>query len=308
MGRKSFVHLHNRSECSLLDGASTLEELVEQASRFEMPALAITDHGNLFGAIPFFEAAAEKGVKPILGCETYVAPGSRTDRTPSGPGKKPYHHLLLLARDEQGYKNLMRLSTAGFLEGYYYRPRIDREILARHAEGLIATSACLGGEIPQLILAGRREEAERAACEYRDLFGPENFFFEIQDQGIPEEKALNAILVPMGRRLNIPLLATNDCHFLTRDDHFAHDILICIQTGKTVKDADRMRFTPEHYFKSPEEMWRVFSGLPGAAGNTPRGAGPAPLAPERGGPLPPPFPVPPGASVGAEFRPRAERG
>src|SRR2546425_946517 len=256
MADRTFVHLHNHSQFSLLDGASKLEELVERAARFEMPAVAVTDHGNLFGAVPFFEAAAEKGIKPILGCETYVAPGARTDRTPARTGKKPYYHLLLLARDQTGYQNLMRLSTAGFLEGYYYRPRIDRELLGRYGSGLIATSTCLGGEIPQLILSGRRADAERVACEYRDIFGVQNFFFEIQDQGIPEEKALNEILVPLGRRLKIPLLATNDCHFLGRDDHFAHDILICIQTGKTVKDADSMRFTQEHYFKSPEEMWR----------------------------------------------------
>ncbi len=308
MARTSFVHLHNHSQFSLLDGASKLEELVEQAARFEMPALAVTDHGNLFGAIPFFEAAAEKGIKPILGCETYIAPGSRTDRTPSGPGRKPYHHLLLLARDEEGYRNLMRLSTAGFLEGYYYRPRIDREILARHKDGLIATSTCLGGEIPQLILAGRRADAERVACEYRDLFGPENFFLEIQDQGIAEEKTLNEILVPMGRRLGIPLLATNDCHFLTRDDHFAHDILICIQTGKTVKDADRMRFTQEHYFKSPEEMREVFKDLPEAAENTLRVAERCHLVLERGGNQLPEFTVPAGRSVEEYFREVTERG
>jgi len=308
MGRTSFVHLHNHSQFSLLDGASKLEELVDQAARFEMPALAITDHGNLFGAIPFFEACSERGVKPILGCETYIAPGNRADRTPSGPGRKPYHHLLLLARDEEGYRNLMRLSTAGFLEGYYYRPRIDRDILGRHKDGLIATSTCLGGEIPQLILAGRRQEAERVACEYRDLFGPENFFFEIQDQGIPEEKALNEILVPMGRRLGIPLLATNDCHFLTRDDHFAHDILICIQTGRTVKDADRMRFTQEHYFKSAEEMWRVFKELPEAAENTLRVAERCRLVLNRGDNLLPHFRVPDDRSAEDYFRDVTERG
>ena len=201
MARTSFVHLHNHSQFSLLDGASKLEELVEQAARFEMPALAMTDHGNLFGAIPFFEAAAETGIKPILGCETYIAPGNRTDRTPPGTGRKPYQHLLLLARDEEGYRNLMRLSTAGFLEGYYYRPRIDREILARHKDGLIATSTCLGGEIPQLILAGRRADAERVACEYRDLFGAENFYLEIQDQGIAEERAVNEVLVRPARQV-----------------------------------------------------------------------------------------------------------
>ncbi len=308
MADMSFVHLHNHSQYSLLDGASKLEELVEQAARFGMPAVAVTDHGNLFGAVPFFEAAAEKGIKPILGCETYVAPGSRTDRTPAGAGKKPYYHLLLLARDQTGYQNLMRLSTAGFLEGYYYRPRIDRELLERHGRGLIATSTCLGGEIPQLVLSGRQAEAERVACEYREIFGAENFFFEIQDQGLPEEKLLNEILVPLGRRLKIPLLATNDCHFLSRDDHFAHDILICIQTGKTVKDADRMRFTQEHYFKSPEEMWTAFKHLPEAVENTLLVAERCNLVMPKGDNLLPHFQVPEGRTVEEYFRDMSERG
>jgi DNA polymerase-3 subunit alpha len=307
MAAPSFVHLHNHSQYSLLDGASKLEELVERAVSFGMPAVAISDHGNLFGAIPFFEAAAEKGIKPILGCETYIAPGSRTDRTPS-TGKKPYYHLLLLARDQEGYRNLMRLSTAGFLEGYYYRPRIDRELLAKYAGGLIATSTCLGGEIPQLILSGRRADAERVACEYREIFGAENFFFEIQDQGIPEEKALNEVLVPLGRRLKIPLLATNDCHFLSRDDHFAHDVLLCIQTGRTVKDAERMRYTAEHYFKSPEEMWKDFRDLPDAVENTLLVAERCNLTIEKGGNLLPHFQVPEGNTVEAYFREVAGRG
>jgi DNA polymerase III subunit alpha len=299
---RSFVHLHNHSQYSLLDGASKLEELVDQAARFEMPALAITDHGNLFGAIPFFEAALERGVKPILGCETYVAPGHRTDRTPTGSGKKPYYHLLLLARNQEGYRNLITLSTAGFLEGYYYRPRIDREILGQHAGGLVATSTCLGGEIPQLILGGQEKRAEQVASEYREIFGPDNFYLEIQDQGIPEERALNQTLVSMGRRLGIPLLATNDCHFIHRDDHFAHDVLICIQTGKTVKDADRMRFTQEHYFKSSEEMWEVFKDLPEAAENTLRVAEGCNLLLEKGGIQLPHFQVPEGRTTEEYFR------
>ncbi len=305
---RSFVHLHNHSQFSLLDGASKLEEMVEQAARFEMPAVAITDHGNMFGAIPFFDAAKTRGVKPILGCETYVAPGARTDRTVSGPGRKPYYHLLLLVRDENGYRNLMKLSTAGFLEGFYYRPRIDKEILARYAGGLLATSTCLGGEIPQLILGGKRDQAERVAAEYREIFGAENFFFEIQDQGIPEEKALNEVLVPMARRLKIPLLATNDCHFLRKDDHFAHDVLICIQTGRTVKDADRMRFTQEHYFKSPEEMWTLFRELPEAVENTLLVAERCNLEIAQGGNLLPHFQVPEGTTTEDYFRQVTYRG
>jgi len=297
-----FVHLHNHSQFSLLDGAQRLEEMVEQAARFGMPALAITDHGNLFGTIPFFEAATASGVKPILGCETYLAPGRRTDRTPTGPGRKPYHHLLVLARDAEGYRNLMKLSTAGFLEGYYYRPRIDREILAQHAAGLIGTSTCLGGEIPQLIMGGDVKGAEAAACSYREILGSGNFFLEIQDQGLPEERALNPVLVDMGRRLRIPLLATNDCHFLRRDDHFAHDILICIQTGRTVKDGDRMRFTQEHYFKSPGEMRTLFADLPEAVENTLLVAERCNLTLEKGGNLLPHFQVPEGTTTEEYFR------
>jgi DNA polymerase-3 subunit alpha len=299
---RSFVHLHNHSQFSLLDGASKIEEMVDQAVRLEMPALAITDHGNLFGAIPFFDAAAEKGIKPILGCETYLAPGSRTERGNPGSGRKPYHHLLLLARNEEGYRNLMKLSTAGFLEGYYYRPRIDREILARHAGGLIATSTCLGGEIPQLILSRQEKRAEQVAAEYREIFGPENFFLELQDQGLPEEKALNPVLVSMGARLAIPLLATNDCHFLRREDHFSHDVLICIQTGKTVKDADRMRFTQEHFIKSAAEMRDLFKDHPEAVENTLLVAARCNLEIPKGGNLLPHFQVPQGHTVEQYFR------
>ncbi len=299
---KSFVHLHNHSQFSLLDGASRLDELCQQAARFDMPAVAITDHGNLFGAIPFFEAAAAAGVKPILGCETYIAPGHRTERTPARSGRKPYYHLLLLARDQQGYRNLMRLSTAGFLEGYYYRPRIDRELLAANSTGLIATSTCLGGEIPQLILNGQVDRAEQVAAEYREIFGAENFFFELQDQGIAEEAALNEVLIPMGRRLKIPLLATNDCHFLRREDHFAHDVLICIQTGKTVTDVARMRFSQEHYFKPAAEMWEVFKDQPEAVENTLLVAERCNLQIEQGGNLLPHFQVPAGYSTEQYFR------
>ncbi|MCZ6696578.1 MAG: DNA polymerase III subunit alpha [Acidobacteria bacterium] len=299
---KSFVHLHNHSQFSLLDGASRLKEMCAQAANFGMPAVAMTDHGNLFGAIPFFEAAAAAGVKPILGCETYLAPGKRTDKKPPGPGKKPYYHLLLLVKNHEGYRNLMKLSTAGYLDGYYYRPRIDREILAEHSGGLIGTSTCLSGEIPQMILAGLEKDAERAAAEYREIFGPEDFFFEIQDQGIPEEKAVNDVLIPMGHRLKIPLLATNDCHFLRPEDHFAHDVLICIQTGKTVTDPNRMRFTQQHYFKSPGEMWDLFKDLPEAVENTLLVAERCNLLFEHGKHLLPHFQVPKGCSTEEYFR------
>ncbi len=300
--KKSFVHLHNHSQFSLLDGASRLKEMCAQAAKFDMPSVALTDHGNLFGAIPFFEAAAAAGVKPILGCEMYLAPGKRTEKKAPGPGMKPYYHLLLLVKDQQGYRNLMKLSTAGYLEGYYYRPRIDREILAEHSSGLIGTSTCLSGEIPRLILSGREKDAERAASEYREIFGADDFFFEIQDQGIPEEKVLNDVLVPMARRLKIPLLATNDCHFLRPEDHFAHDVLICIQTGKTVTDAERMRFTQQHYFKPPSEMWDLFADLPEAAENTLLVAERCNLLFDHGKHLLPHFQVPEGYTTEDYFR------
>jgi DNA polymerase-3 subunit alpha len=273
-----------------------------------MPAVALTDHGNMFGAIPFFEAAAAAGVKPILGCEAYLAPGSRTDKSPSGTGKKPYYHLLLLVKDHEGYRNLMKLSTVGYLEGYYYRPRIDRQVLSEHAGGLIATSTCLGGEIPQLILGGQEKQAERVASQYREIFGRDNFYFEVQDQGIPEEAALNQVLIPMARRLEIPLLATNDCHFLRKEDHDAHDVLICIQTGKTVKDAGRMRFTQEHYFKSSKEMWELFKDLPEAAENTLQVAERCNLLLEKGRNLLPHFQVPERYSTEDYFREITLRG
>src|SRR5437867_9784255 len=264
----SFVHLHNHSQFSLLDGAQRIEEMVDQAVAFKMPAVAITDHGNLFGAIRFVEKCKEKGIKPILGCEIYVAPGSRADRTPPREGGKPYHHLILLVQDRKGYQNLLKLVTQAYLDGFYYKPRVDKELLAQHAEGLIATSACLGGEVASRLMRHDAEGAEQTAAVYRDIFGPENYFLEVQDQGIPEEVEVNRGLEAIARRVGIPRVGTNDCHFLRRDDHFSHQVLVCIQTGKTVNDPERLKYTQEHYFKSPEEMHSVFRHLPEALSNT----------------------------------------
>ncbi|HET6373239.1 MAG TPA: DNA polymerase III subunit alpha, partial [Candidatus Polarisedimenticolia bacterium] len=273
MQARSFVHLHNHSQFSLLDGASKLDDLLAKAAQFGMPAMAVTDHGNLFGAVRFFDTALAKGIKPILGMEAYVAPGDRRDKTALAEGtqgaqKKPYYHMILLATNATGYSNLVKLSSLAYTEGFYYKPRIDKQLLAENAAGLIATSACLGGEIPQLLLSGHHQRAERVAAEMAEIMGPENYYLEVQDQGLSQEKAVNEGLIEIGARLKLPLVATNDCHFLTKEDHFAHDVLICIQTGRTVKDSSRMRYTDQHYFKSSEEMWNVFPHLPEALENT----------------------------------------
>ncbi|MFQ5718117.1 MAG: DNA polymerase III subunit alpha [Acidobacteriota bacterium] len=275
MPRSSFVHLHNHSEYSLLDGSCRLRELVECAAAFDQPAVALTDHGNLFGALKFTEAARSAGVKPIIGLEAYMAVGSRHDRGgPAGAGRrKPYHHMILLARNYTGYRNLLKLVSLGYTEGFYYKPRIDREILAEHAEGLIGTSGCLGGEIPQLLLANRTADAERVAAIYAEMFGPEHFYIELQAHGIPEEEQVFPALVDLSARTSVPLLATNDCHYMSAADHFAHDVLICIQTGKTTADPRSLRFTDQHYFKSSEEMSQRFADYPESVENTLRVAG-----------------------------------
>jgi len=234
-----------------------------------MPALALTDHGNLFGAVEFYERAKAAKLRPILGCEVYVAHGSRHDRTRAADGKGAYNHLVLLARNREGYRNLMRLSSAGYLEGFHYKPRIDKELLATHAEGLLCLSACLRGEVPQLVLEGNLEGAKEAAAWYRDLFGPEFYYFEIQDHGIPDERIVADGLIELGKTMGIPLVATNDCHYLRQEDAEAHEVLLCIQTGKTMQDQDRFRFaTDQVYVKSTEEMEALFQGAPDAIRNT----------------------------------------
>jgi DNA polymerase-3 subunit alpha len=265
-----FVHLHNHSEYSLLDGAQRLDSMLRRSRDLEMPAVAVTDHGNLFGAVKFLDRAPSYGVKPIVGCELYVAPGSRLDRASpgAGPSKKPYHHLTVLATNRVGYENLIRLCSRAYLEGFYYRPRVDKEILAEHAEGLVGLSGCLAGEVPGLLLREQRDEARSAAERYAEIFGEGNFYLEVQDQGLAEEARLNPMMQELSRSLGLPMVATNDCHFLTREDHEAHDILICIGTGKTVHERDRMTYTEEHYFKSADEMEALFSWCPQALANT----------------------------------------
>lgn len=268
MPASDFVHLHVHTQYSLLDGAIRLDDLFERAASYGMPAVAITDHGTMFGVIEFYQKAYDAGVKPIVGCEVYVAPRSRFDKT--SEDKVELAHLILLARDRRGYQNLCRLATIAHLEGFYYKPRVDREVLAEHSEGLIALSACLHGEIPRLILAGRIEKAKDVAREYQGLFGEDAFYLEVQSNGIEAQERVNQALRELSRELSIPLVATNDCHYLNKEDARAHDILLCIQTGKPVHDKTRLRFqTDQLYFKSPEEMKASFgSGFRDAIENS----------------------------------------
>ncbi len=268
---RPFVHLHNHSDFSLLDGASRVDDIVELAARYRMPAVALTDHGNMFGAVAFYKAAKRHGVKPILGCEIYVAPKSRFDKSVNGSVSDTNNHLVLLASTNEGYKNLVKLVTAGYLEGFYYKPRIDKELLAQHAKGLIGLSACLKGEVPQAALRGDEASALRAAGVYRDILGKDNFYLEIQDHGLGlrEEKTVNESLVALARKEGMGSVATNDCHYISRDDAEAHDILLCIGTGKKSQDQNRMRYPGDQfYFKSSEEMAAVFLGYQEAYDNT----------------------------------------
>ncbi|MBA4349092.1 MAG: DNA polymerase III subunit alpha [Thermodesulfovibrio sp.] len=272
MQHSDFVPLHLHTEYSLLDGAIKIDELIEQASRYKMPAVAITDHGNLFGALEFYRKATKAGIKPIIGCEIYVAPGSRFDRSKTNIedfSEETAFHLILLARNNDGYKNLTALVTKAYLEGFYYRPRIDKDILEQYSGGLIGLSACLKGEVPYYLQHGLIERAREVALHYKHLLGPENFFLEIQSNGLPEQEEVNKKLIELSQELHIPVVATNDCHYLRREDAKAHDILLCIQTGKTVKDEKRLHFrTDELYFKSPEEMKNAFREIPEAVKNT----------------------------------------
>ncbi|HET9301033.1 MAG TPA: DNA polymerase III subunit alpha, partial [Candidatus Polarisedimenticolaceae bacterium] len=262
-----FVHLHTHTTYSLLDGAQRVDEMLARAADDGQTALAITDHGNLFGVLDFAKKAGKRGVRPIVGIEAYVAPGSRHERQ-AAPGKKPYFHLILLAESYTGYKNLIRLATAGYLEGFYYRPRIDKELLRQHAEGLVCLSACLAGEVPTLLRGDRYADALQVAGEFRDLFGPERYWLELQDHGLTEQRTVNEGSLRLSRDLGVGLVATNDCHYLLPSDHFAHDVLVCIQTGKTVHAEDRMKYSAQHYLKSRAEMATLFGWMPEAVHNS----------------------------------------
>jgi DNA polymerase-3 subunit alpha len=268
MKHAEFVHLHVHTQYSLLDGAIRLDDLFKKAKEYKMPAVAMTDHGNMFGTIEFYQKAYRNGIKPIIGCELYVAPASRFDKN-SHSKTENNHHLVVLARNMEGYNNLMTLTSAGYLEGFYYRPRIDKEILSRHNKGLIGMSACLNGEIASLLLRGDHDTAVKVAEEYREIFGEDNFYLEIMENGMSEQTKANEAIMELAETLSIPLVATNDCHYLNREDSEAHEILLCIQTGKTIDDEDRMRLqTDQFYFKSPDEMIKLFSYCPEAIENT----------------------------------------
>lgn len=263
-----FVHLHVHTQYSLLDGACKIRSMLNLARNLRSPALAITDHGNLFGVIEFYQQCLANGVKPIIGCEVYVAAASRFDKSTQKVQENSYH-LILLARDEQGYKNLMKLVSIGYLEGFYYRPRIDKEVLRKYSNGLIGLSSCLHGEIPQLILSDQRKKAENIAGQFCEIFGKENFYLELQDNKIKEQEIVNRECLELHRRLSIPVVATNDVHYLNKSDAAFHDVLLCIQTQTVLSNPNRLRFTTdEFYFKSAHQMRQLFQDIPEALSNT----------------------------------------
>ena len=264
----AFTHLHVHTEYSLLDGSSKIKELAVRAKELGMDSMAITDHGAMYGVIDFYRAAREAGIKPILGCEVYVAPGSRFDRE-NVHGEDRYYHLVLLAENNEGYQNLMKIVSKGYVDGFYYKPRVDMEVLKTYHKGIIALSACLAGEVPRFLARGLYEEAKEAVLKYQEIFGRGNYFLELQDHGIPMQRQVNQGIIRLSRELDIPLVATNDCHYINAEDWEAHDILLCIQTGKKVADENRMRYEGgQYYVKSEEEMRELFSYIPEAIDNT----------------------------------------
>ena len=266
----NFAHLHVHTEYSLLDGSNKIKEYVDRVKELGMNSAAITDHGVMYGVIDFYRAARAAGIKPILGCEVYVAPNSRFDREISG-GEDRYYHLVLLAENNKGYANLMKIVSKGFVEGYYYKPRVDKQVLREYSEGIIALSACLAGEVQRYLMKGLYEDAKKSALEYREIFGEENYFLELQDHGLPEQAMVNQQLLRMSEELGIELVATNDVHYTYAEDEKPHDILLCIQTGKKLSDENRMRYEGgQFYVKSPEEMERLFPYALQALDNTQR--------------------------------------
>ena len=254
----NFSHLHVHTEYSLLDGSNKIKEYVARVKELGMNSAAITDHGVMYGVIDFYREAKKNGIKPILGCEVYVAPNSRFDREITG-GEDRYYHLVLLAENNTGYSNLMKIVSKGFVDGYYYKPRVDKSLLREYHEGIIALSACLAGEVPRYISKGLYDNAKKAALEYQEIFGKDNFFLELQDHGIPEQGIVNQRLLQMSEELGIELVATNDVHYTYAEDEKPHDILLCIQTGKKLQDENRMRYEGgQYYVKSPEEMANLF--------------------------------------------------
>src|SRR5262245_34787052 len=289
---RQFVHLHTHSDYSLLDGAQRVPALVERARELGMPALALTDHGNLFGAIHFYKACTAAGVQPILGMEAYVAMGSRLEK----PKRlSDYHHLVLLARDRAGYQNLLHLASQGYLSGFHYKPRIDLHLLRAHSNGLLALSACLKGEVAQTLLAGRFDDAVRHVRESQELFGRDHYFLEMQKHGIPLEDQVNELLPRLARETGAPIVLTNDSHYLCEDHARAHDVLLCIQTGKDFDDPKRFKFaTQEVYFKAADAMAALVPDHPEYLDNTLLVADRCKLDLALGAFTLPHFPIPPG--------------
>ncbi|RME04406.1 MAG: DNA polymerase III subunit alpha, partial [Deltaproteobacteria bacterium] len=300
-----FTHLHLHTTYSLLDGAIRIPKLVDRLAGAGMSACAMTDHGNLFGAVEFYKAMKRNGMKPIIGCEGYVAPKGRKDRS-----KRLSYHMVFLAENQTGYRNLMYLVSMGYKEGFYYNPRVDKELLRKHSEGIIATSACLGGELAQLILAGRIDEAREAAREYKSIFAPGRYFLEIQENKLPEQQRVNEVLLDFSKELDIPLVATNDSHYLQEEDAEAHDVLLCIQTRKKITDEDRLKHPHSvYYVRTPEEIAQLFSYAPEAVANTMRIAEMCnvELSLNKDVYLPE-FPVPSGETVESYLRKQAREG
>jgi DNA polymerase-3 subunit alpha len=302
-----FVHLHLHTEYSLLDGACRVDELVDHAAKMGQKAMAITDHGNMFGAVAFHDAAQAKGIKPIIGCEIYVALGSRFDKNASGI-TEAYNHLTLLSTDEAGYHNLMRLVSIGYTEGFYHRPRIDKDVLAQHSQGLVGLSGCLSGEVAGYLRNGQEKQALDAVMRFSDIFGPDRFYLELMEHGIEEQRKVNQALLRVRDKTGLPLVATNDAHYLKHDDHEAHDILVCIGSGKKVQDPDRLKFdTNEFYVKSAAEMARTFPEQPDALRNTVKIAEMCDFKLKAAGTLPE-FEVPPGFTIETYFEKVARDG
>src|SRR5436309_5394573 len=271
MAEPSFVHLHVHTHYSLLDGACRVSDLVKRCKQLGMDSIAITDHGCMFGVIEFFNECKKEGIKPILGMEAYMAPGDRRERsTPGGNAGEAAYHLLLLAKNLEGYRNLIKLSSIAYREGFYYKPRIDKEVLRQYSAGLIATSACLGGEIPSAFMKRDAKNARKVAETYLEIFGPDRFFVEVQKQGVREQDVVNPELAELARKVGVGIVGTNDVHFLNKDDHFAHDVLCCISMGKLVNDEGRMKYPTALYLKSPAEMAEALKDFPEAIDNTVR--------------------------------------
>ena len=268
-----FTHLHVHTEYSLLDGSNKIKEYVARVKELGMDSAAITDHGVMYSVIDFYRAAREAGINPILGCEVYVAPGSRFDRE-VGSGDDRYYHLVLLAENNQGYSNLMKIVSKAFVEGFYYKPRVDLELLEKYHEGIIALSACLAGEVARYLARGMYEDAKIAALRYQDIFGKGNFFLELQDHGIPEQQTVNQQLLRMHRETGIDLVATNDVHYTMAEDAEPHDVLLCLQTQKKLSDENRMRYEGgQYYVKSAGGDGEAFPICAGSAGKHPQDRG-----------------------------------